>query len=144
MLASHRLVRGTFVCLHPGARLQSRRWPVGRFASLARQLAADGHRIVVTGTHDEAALCAEVAQAAGPGAVDLCGCTSLGALAALVANARLVVCNDTGMSHVAAAVRTPSVVVSCGADPHRFAPEDATRHRVLFETTPCRPSKKVG
>ena len=139
LMASHRLVPGAFVCVHPGARLASRRWPVERFASLARQLVAAGHRVVVTGTRDEAALCAEVAHGAGAGGVDLCGATSLGVLAALVSRARLVVCNDTGISHVAAATGARSVVVSCGADPQRFAPSDRLRHRVLAHMTACRP-----
>ena len=139
VMRSHRLAAGEFVCVHPGARLASRRWPIERFAALARELAAAGHRVVLTGTRDEAALCAEVARSAGPRAIDLCDRTSLGGLAALLARARLVVCNDTGTSHVAAAVGTPSVVVSCGADPERFAPADRARHRVLAEMTPCRP-----
>jgi ADP-heptose:LPS heptosyltransferase len=43
------------------------------------------------------------------------------------------------VSHVAAALRTPSVVVSCGADASRFAPADRARHRVLAHATACRP-----
>jgi ADP-heptose:LPS heptosyltransferase len=133
----HGLVAGRYVCIHPGARLASRRWPAERYAALAAHLVAAGHRVAVTGTADEASLCARVARAAG--AVNLCGRTSLGVLGALVRGAGLVVCNDTGMSHVAAAVGTRSVVVSCGADPARFAPENARRHRVLARMTPCRP-----
>ncbi|NTV10910.1 MAG: glycosyltransferase family 9 protein, partial [Zoogloea sp.] len=63
----------------------------------------------------------------------------LGTLAELVAHARLVVCNDTGMSHIAAATGTPSVVVCCGADPERWRPLDARRHRVLWHAVDCRP-----
>lgn len=135
----HGLAAGEYVCMHPGARLASRRWPAERFAAVAARLAAEGHRIVVTGCWDEAALCRTVAEAAGEGGVDLCERTSLGELAALIADARLLVCNDTGVSHVAAALRTPSVVVSCGADASRFAPADRARHRVLAHATPCRP-----
>lgn len=139
VLREHGLVPGRYVVVHPGARLTSRRWPAERFAAVAAVLAAEGHRIVVTGSLDEAPLCAAVARAVGEGAVDLCERTSLGELAALVGAARLVVCNDTGVSHVAAALRTPSVVVSCGADAARFAPADRARHRVLAHPVPCRP-----
>jgi ADP-heptose:LPS heptosyltransferase len=72
-------------------------------------------------------------------AADLAGRTSLGGLAALVERAALVVCNDTGISHVAAALRAPSVVVACGSDTERWAPEEETLHRVLANHPPCRP-----
>ena len=62
---------------------------------------------------------------------DLCGRTDLGALGALVSGTALVVCNDTGISHVAAALQTPSVVISTGNNPARWAPIDRRLHRVL-------------
>jgi ADP-heptose:LPS heptosyltransferase len=133
------LAPGRYACMHPGARLASRRWPADRFGTVAAALAREGLRVVVTGSRDEATLCAAVARAAGSSAVDLCDRTSLGELAVLVAGARLVVCNDTGVSHVASALRTPSVVVSCGADASRFAPSDRARHHVLAHATACRP-----
>jgi ADP-heptose:LPS heptosyltransferase len=57
----------------------------------------------------------------------------------LIERARLVICNDTGISHVAAAVRTPSVIVCCGSDFRRWAPLDHERHRVLHHPVECRP-----
>jgi ADP-heptose:LPS heptosyltransferase len=136
---AHRLEPRAFVCIHPGARLLSRRWPAERFAQIARLAVDSGYRVVVTGTADEADICASVARGGGAAALDLCGRTPLGVLAALVSMARLVVCNDTGVSHVAAALGVPSVVVSCGADAARFAPADHERHRVLHVQTQCRP-----
>jgi ADP-heptose:LPS heptosyltransferase len=130
---------GSYVCIHPGARMPSRRWPFARFAEVADRLAQHGWRIVLTGAADEAELTAAVAQAMREPALDLAGKTSLGALAALVSQAALVVCNDTGMSHVCAAVGTPSVVVCSGADPDRWAPLDHARHRVLSYPIYCRP-----
>lgn len=128
-----------YVCIHPGARLATRRWPPERFARVADGLAADGYAVVLTGTSGEKALCAAVAAAMQNEATDFCGRTSLGALACLVAKACLVVCNDTGMSHIAAAMRTPSVVACCGADPQRWRPLDVECHRVLAIPVACRP-----
>ena len=128
-----------FVCVHAGAQLPSRQWMPERFAQVADQLAALGHRVVLTGTAAEAPLVAQVRQHMAEPALDLSGRTTLFELGALIQNAALLVANDTGVSHIAAALRTPSVVVSSGADVARWAPLDAKRHQVLWADAPCRP-----
>ena len=139
---AHALDGADFVCIHPGARWSSRRWPLDRFAAVAIALARRGLRVVVTGSADERALVAELVGTiveAGASAVDLSGRTSLGALGALLRDARLLVSNDTGISHVAAAMRTPSVVIASGSDVARWAPLNLALHRVLWQDVPCRP-----
>ena len=131
--------RGDYICVHPGARYASRRWPASRFAAVANRAAEQGLQVVLTGSANEAALTAQVREQLRGPVLDLTGRTSLGSLAALVAGARLVVCNDTGLSHVATAVATPSVVISSGSDTRRWSPLDAARHRVLSGDAPCRP-----
>jgi ADP-heptose:LPS heptosyltransferase len=128
-----------YVCVHPGAQLASRRWPPERFAQVADELAREGWRVALTGTAPEAPLVRQVAAAMREPAIELAGRTSLGALAALIGRARLVVCNDTGVSHIAAAMRTPSVVICSGADPKRWAPLNRHLHRVLYHDVHCRP-----
>ncbi|MGN6319992.1 glycosyltransferase family 9 protein [Trinickia sp.] len=127
------------IVLHPGAQLPSRRWPAARFAQVADALSANGWQIAITGTSNEAAITAAVLGEMAAPALHLTGSTTLGGLAALVARARLVVCNDTGISHVAAAMRTPSTVIASGSDTRRWAPLDRARHRVLADYPPCRP-----
>jgi ADP-heptose:LPS heptosyltransferase len=128
-----------YVVLHAGSQLASRRWPAERFAEVGDALAAEGLRIVLTGTTAEAQLTGKLQHLLRQPALDLAGRTTLGALGALIARARLVVCNDTGVSHIAAAMRTPSVVVACGSDPKRWAPLNGELHRVLAHEVPCRP-----
>jgi ADP-heptose:LPS heptosyltransferase len=130
---------GTYACVHPGARLPSRRWFPERFAEVADRLAASGLRIILTGSADEAPVVSAVRQAMRMPALDLSGKTDLGGLAALLSRAKLVVSNDTGISHVAAAVATPSVIVSCGSDAQRWSPLDGQRHHVLSAPVSCRP-----
>lgn len=128
-----------YVVVHPGSQLPSRRWAPQRFAQVADALAANGLAVVLTGTVAEQPLAGAVAAAMRAPCINLAGRTTLGAVAALIEGARLVVCNDTGVSHIAAALTTPSVVICSGADPHRWAPLDARRHRVLAHPVPCRP-----
>lgn len=130
---------GNYVCIHPGARYPSRRWPVQRFAGVAERMAQQGLQVVLTGAPGESALCAQLATTARAPVLNLAGKTSLGAMAALVAGARLLVCNDTGLSHVAAALATPSVVISSGSNARRWSPLDHELHRVLWTQTECRP-----
>lgn len=130
---------GDYAVLHAGSQLPSRRWPAERFAEVGDALAAEGMQVVLTGAASERAITAKVRHAMREPAIDLAGRTTLGGLAALIARARLLVCNDTGVSHVAAAMRTPSVVVACGSDPSRWAPLDRELHRVLYEDVACRP-----
>lgn len=129
----------SYVCIHPGARMASRRWHAERFAEVADRLRESGLKIVLTGAAQEMDIVRAVERAMRTAPLNLCGKTDLGAFAALVSQARLVVCNDTGISHIAAAVKTPSVVVCCGADPTRWAPLNWRRHKVVFADVPCRP-----
>jgi len=133
------LEAGTYAVVHPGAQLASRRWPPERFARVADALAADGLRVVLTGTLGEAPVVQAVDTAMTSPALSLVGRTSVGGLAALIAHARLVVANDTGISHIAAAMKTPSVIVASGSDVRRWAPLERTLHRVLHYDTACRP-----
>lgn len=130
---------GTTIFVHPGAGLPSRRWPADRYAAVARALAAKGWRIAVTGTDAETRLTGTLTRQIGPAAVDLAGRTSLGTLAALLVRTPLLICNDTAVSHLAAALGTRSVVVSCGSDVERWAPLDSARHTVVADHPPCRP-----
>lgn len=130
---------GNYVCIHPGSRLPSRRWPSERFAEVADGLAALGLQVVVTGSQSERDITQAVIYAMRSPAIDMTGHTELGSLAALIAQARLVICNDTGISHIAAGVATPSVIICSGADPARWAPLNHERHRLLYAAAQCRP-----
>ncbi|MFI6780422.1 glycosyltransferase family 9 protein [Micromonospora sp. NPDC050276] len=120
--------------VHPGSKIPAKRWPAERFAALARALTDQGHRVLLTGSADERALAARVADAAGlTSDAVLAGRTDLGALAALVANARLVVSGDTGVAHLATGYGTASVVLFGPVPPaHWGPPANRPRHRVLW------------
>lgn len=117
------------VGLHLGAKDPARRWPASRFAALGAALRRHaGAAIVLTGGPHERPLTAEAASLLDAPALDLAGQTDLGSFAAVVRRLDLLVTNDTGASHVAAAVGTPSVVLFGPTRPAHFAPLDGRRH----------------
>ena len=125
------LVPGRYVCIHPGASTPLRRWPPLRFAAVADRLAGLGYTIVLTGVDCERSLTGEVAAAMERPAIDMTGRLRVGGVAALIGGAALLVATDTGVSHVAAALEPPSVVISTGDNPQRWAPASRRLHRVL-------------
>jgi ADP-heptose:LPS heptosyltransferase len=128
---THDLQPGRYICIHPGASVSSRRWKPAQFATVADALATRGFQIVLTGTAAEAELTQAVADAMHSPAVDLAGKTSLGAIAALLKQAQLLICNDTGISHLAAALQVKSVVIFSDSDPNRWAPLNPHLHRIV-------------
>ncbi|WP_182909058.1 glycosyltransferase family 9 protein [Microbispora sp. H13382] len=124
---------GGEVIIHPGAAFRARQWPPDRFAQVAAELAGQGHRVVVTGGVTEIALARHVAQLAGlPEESVLAGRTNLAELAALTAHAALVVCGDTGMSHLAVAAGTPSVILYGPVPPALWGPPPGGPHIALW------------
>jgi ADP-heptose:LPS heptosyltransferase len=124
------------VGLHIGASDPSRRWPAESFAGLGARLAEQRQaRIVLTGSDQERSLTAAVRRAMKTPAIDLAGMTGLGEFAAVISALDLLVTNDTGASHVAAAMRTPSVVLFGPSRPDRWAALDRRRHQVIDATS---------
>lgn len=125
------------VIVHPGAGAAARRWPPARWAQVASRLtygsSHGGHPVLVTGSASERPLAAFVAGAAGlPPASVLAGQLDLGGLAALTADAALVLSGDTGMAHLAAAFGTPAVTLAGPTPPALWGPPPRPWHRVLW------------
>ena len=119
--------------IHPGAASRARRWPADRFAAVARAEHGVGRRVVVTGSASEKALAEDVARLAGlaPSSV-WAGRTGLEELITMVAAAERVVSGDTGVAHLATALKTPSVVLFGPVPPQHWGPPDPARHIVLW------------
>lgn len=122
---------GPLIGMHLGAKDPARRWPPSRFAALATVLQRQGASIVLTGGPHERLLTVEAASLLDAPALNLSGQTDLGSFAALVRRLDLLVTNDTGASHLAAAMGTPSVVLFGPTRPAQFGPLDGRRHRVV-------------
>jgi ADP-heptose:LPS heptosyltransferase len=120
------LATGNYVCIHPGARDVRRRWTSSVFSRIADQLSQTGHAVMLTGSIDEREILADVANRTYHPVINLVetfGQVSIGVLAFLICQSSLLVCNDTGVSHVASALETPSIILfSPYSDPLRWAP----------------------
>jgi heptosyltransferase II len=121
VLKQLQLPSGGYYVFAPGAEYgPAKRWPVIHFAELAKSLA---HPVVLLGSAKEAELCAEISQIAGEGkCLDLAGKTSLEHAFALIAGARAMVSNDSGLMHVAAAFGVPQVAVFGSSSPLHTPP----------------------
>jgi heptosyltransferase-2 len=127
------------VGIFPGGNASSRRWEPARFAELADRLARGGARVVVFGGPSERALAAQVA---GTTALDVSGKTDLPLLAAALADCHLLVTNDSGPMHLAAAVGTPTVSLWGAGDPAVTAPLGAGHELLRGAALPCMPCVK--
>lgn len=108
-----------FAVLCPGGNKPAKRWPAARYARVAEALARRyGLSAVATGSPGERSIVAAVKAAAGTRVVDLTDRgMSLGTLKGVIAEARIVITNDTGPRHVAAALGTPVVSLFGPTDP---------------------------
>jgi ADP-heptose:LPS heptosyltransferase len=133
-----------YICVHPGASSCDKCWPVERFAAAADRFAERGYQVVLTGSEAETDLTAGVCGAMNHPAIDLAGKTSLGVLGALIDNAHLLLSNDTGISHIAAALETPSVILFTNSEHQRWAPLDKELHRTIQHAQNALPEDVVA
>ena len=122
--------------VHPGATASSRRYPPEGYAHAMRTLAReDGMRFVLTGDAGEADLCDQILAEAGVG-TSLAGRLDLATLVALIARAPLVITNNTGPAHIAAALGRPLIDLYALTNPQHTP--WGTEARVLSHDVPCR------
>jgi lipopolysaccharide heptosyltransferase II len=126
-----------FIVLHPGASAPSRRYPPLQFSAAARRIAAQsGHQVVITGGGEERQLCDTVRAHTDGDAVSLAGELRLGELGATIERAALLVANNTGPVHIAAALSVPVVDLYALTNPQHTPWRVLSR--VLFHDVPCK------
>lgn len=125
-----------WIVIHPGASAPSRRYPAELFAAVARLLVAKGITPIFTGTEPERTLVDIIRQQMVVPTPSLVGQLELPELSALLAAAPLLLSNNTGPVHIAAAVGTP--VVDLYALTNLQHTPWQVPHRVLYHDVPCR------
>lgn len=130
-------VNKPWVVIHPGATALSRRYPAEGFAEVARRLVLDAqYQVVLTGTESERELVESIRSMMGVLSHSLVGCLELADLAALLAIAPLLIANNTGPIHIAAAVGTSVVDLYALTNPQHTP--WGVANRVLFHDVPCK------
>ncbi len=130
------------VAFCPGAEYgPAKRWPAAHFASLAKSLAERGYAIWLFGSPKDHAVAEEISQLAPGLCRNLCGATSLGQAVDLLAMTDLVVCNDSGLMHVAAALDRRLVTLYGSSSPG-FTPPLSDQADILSLNLDCSPCYK--
>lgn len=125
------------VLVHPGATAPSRRYPPENFAAALRLLyAGTGCRIVFTGSADEAGLIEQIRAGMDAPSVSLAGRLDVAELAAAISLSDLLIVNNTGPAHMAAALGIPVVDLYAQTNPQHTPWE--VEHRLLYHEVPCR------
>jgi heptosyltransferase-1 len=131
-----------FIAIAPSARWTTKRWPAEKFIKLAGRLQAEkGVKCVFLGSSEDSAILAGHGRDTSVADSALFGSTSLKGLAAILKKARLLVTNDSGPMHVAAAVGTPVVALFGPTDPARTGPY-GRGHAVMTSGASCAPCFK--
>jgi heptosyltransferase-2/heptosyltransferase-3 len=130
-LAAERLagVKEPIAVLHPGGAqnpgvaMLDKRWPANRYAELARALRQDGSTVLLSGSASDLDVVRNVAELAGlDGSSILAGTLEIETLAAVISRAAVFVGPDTGVTHVSAAVGTPTIAIFGPTNPRRYRP----------------------
>ncbi len=134
---------GRWIAIQPGARWPNKRWPAEYFSGLVRQLALKfpDARFAILGDRNDKPSGGVIAQAEPERCINLCGQTSLREMVEWIRLCTLVITNDTGPMHVAAALSKPLVALFGPTEPRRTGPYGQL-HNVLRIDLPCSPCLK--
>ena len=131
-----------FAVIHPAASLATKQWAADKFGRVVDELAGQGLAVVVITAPDETQIIDELERNTSTPVVTLTD-LSLPQITALLARARLFVGNDSGIAHIAAAVKTPAVVIFGSSNIAHWRPWTSgvagAAAEVVFEEMECQP-----
>jgi lipopolysaccharide heptosyltransferase I len=135
---------GRWIILVPGARWENKRWPTEHFAETVRQLSAEKAdlNLAIVGSAADRELAAAIRPACPERCLDLTGQTSLPEMVEWIRLSHLVISNDTGPMHVAAALGKPLLAIFGPTNPRRTGPQGQVEHVLQASHLPCVPCMK--
>jgi ADP-heptose:LPS heptosyltransferase len=123
-----------YAVVHVGSSSAGRQWPIENFLYLTIFLINNGFQIVLTGVASENARVGQLCGLLNGYTINMVGKTDLGLIGTIIANAKVLVSNCTGVSHIAAATKTKSIVISLDGEPERWGPLNHQLHRTYDAT----------
>lgn len=128
--------------IHPFAANPPRAWHLDNFTELARRLSHQFNaRILFFGGSGDAHLLGSIRTAMTPAPLEAVGTTTLRQTMALLARCRLLVCNDSGIMHLAASLQVPLVALFGPQSPVKFGPWGKNSH-IVYSNFPCSPCRQ--
>jgi lipopolysaccharide heptosyltransferase II len=128
-------IKKPWIIIHPGATAESRRYPAFSYAAVAEMLSSQGQQVVFTGVKAEQKLVASIRGECEAATFSLAGQLSLPEMVAFIKLAPLLITNNTGPAHIAAALQTPSIVLYAMTNPQHTPWKG--RSLVLSREVPC-------
>ncbi len=126
----------------PGAEYgPAKRWPVAYFAELAQRLRGEGYAVWLIGSNKDREQAEQIVALDNTECRNLCGHTDLGDAIALLSCAQLVISNDSGLMHIAAALNRPMIALFGSSSP-QFTPPLSSNAQVMQLDMPCSPCFK--
>lgn len=137
-LESAGLMGAPFAVIHPAAAFDTKRWAAENFGQVASELARQGFPIVAITTPNEMHIVDELKRNTSAAVLALTD-LSLPEITALLQRARLFIGNDSGIAHIAAAVKAPSVVIFGSSNRAHWRPWATAAAEVVYEEMECQP-----
>ncbi|MFL5812746.1 MAG: lipopolysaccharide heptosyltransferase II [Bdellovibrionia bacterium] len=135
--------KGDYWVLAPGSQAESRRWPIEKFADLAREIAqTKGWTGVVVGGLAESRLAETLCEDPELKLIDMTAQGPVPSLWKIFSGAKFSVCNDSGLAHVAALCGSPVEIVWGAGDPKRTRPIGRKKVQMIFQPTECWPCER--
>jgi lipopolysaccharide heptosyltransferase II len=145
MMRRFSLEKKHFIAVSPGTNWPSKRWPEEGFVTVINYLQDKRWHIVLLGSQKDRKVCESIERRVKAPLLNLAGKIAVMEAAGVVRHARMVLTNDTGMSHIAAAVGTPEVVIFGPGDVARYHPWTAANNVIiLHDPPPCAPCFRVS
>lgn len=123
----------------PGAKRPANRWPLDRYSEVGRELARRGFFVLLLGGAGDRQACEQIALGVGASAFNAAGLASVLESAEILRRCAFVVCNDSGVQHLAAAVSTPCISIFGGRELPGIWHPYGENNVVLSKDVPCHP-----